>query len=84
MRWRRHTPVAAVPREVTEAGGSDDQGAVLGAGRPQREVVLEVLGGQIRGSDLLDVLVDQLALGMRVHDDQLVLAEKQCVQAGIG
>ena len=51
---------------------------------PQREVVLEVLRGQIRGADLLDVLVEQSAAGMRVDDDQLVLAEEERVEAGIG
>ncbi len=48
------------------------------------EVVLEVFGGQIGGGDLLDVLVEQTAAGVRVHDDQLVLAEDERVEAGVG
>ena len=51
---------------------------------PHAEVILEVLGGQVGGSDLLDVLVRQPTAGVCMHGDQLVLAEDQRVQAGVG
>ena len=73
-----------VPVEVTEARGTDHHRVAVRPGPPHREVVLEVLGGQVGSSDLRDVLIRQPTARMRVHGDQLVLAQDQRVQAGVG
>ena len=40
-----------------------------------------MLGGQIGGGDLLDVLGGQLTARVRVYGDQLAFAEHQCIEA---
>ena len=73
-----------LPVEVAEARRRDHDPVVVGPCPPHAEVVLEVLCGQVRRGDLRDVLVGQPAAGVCVHGDQLVLAEDQRVEAGVG